>query len=165
MRGLGRCKTVPAALLALMLATAPALAEPALWKVSDADSHVWLFGSVHVLDWQRDWRTPQFNAALDQAELVYFELMLDANAFSEMTQLSFSEGLVRKGESLDDYLTDEQSARLEAIALEIGIEYRTLRRLRPWLAEMTLIQSTVLGSGLEDTVAGVEILILSLIHI
>ncbi len=45
MRYLRRTLLTCAAGLAL---SSPALADPALWKVSDADSEIYLFGSVHV---------------------------------------------------------------------------------------------------------------------
>lgn len=157
--GRGRRGTVPAALLALALTTAPALAEPALWKVSDADSHVWLFGSVHILDSEREWRTPQFDAALEESELVYFEVILDVDAYATMTRLTLTEGMNRGGKTLDDFLTVDQRAILRAIAAANGIDYATIRRMRPWLAELTLIQQSGLGLDISAGSAGVETLI------
>src|SRR3569832_777584 len=62
-------------LLALLLTAAPvaASAAPAMWEVSDADSKVWLFGSVHVLPSGLAWRTPVLDDAMKQSSLVYFE--------------------------------------------------------------------------------------------
>lgn len=159
MTGRGRRGTVPAALLALALTVAPALAEPALWKVSDADSHVWLFGSVHILDSEREWRTPQFDAALEESELVYFEVILDVDAYATMTRLTLTEGMNRGGKTLDDFLTVDQRAILRAIAAANGIDYATIRRMRPWLAELTLIQQSGLGLDMSAGSAGVETLI------
>ncbi len=150
---------LPATLLALALTTAPALAEPALWKVSDADSHVWLFGSVHILDSQRDWRTPRFDAALAESELVYFEVILDVDAYATMTQLTLTEGMNRGGKTLDDFLTVDQRAILRSITAANGIDYAMLRRMRPWLAELTLIQQSGLGLDMSSGSAGVETLI------
>jgi uncharacterized protein len=157
-RGRGRRGSVPAALLALALTSGAALAEPALWKVSDDDSHVWLFGSVHILDEQRDWRTPRFDAALSDSELVYFEVILDVEAYSTMTQLTFTEGMNRGGKTLDDFLTIDQRAILRGIAAANGLDYAVLKRMRPWLAELTLIQQTGLGLDMTSS-AGVETLI------
>lgn len=151
--------SVPAALLTLALTATPALAEPALWKVSDADSHVWLFGSVHILDSQRDWRTPRFDAALAESELVYFEVILDVEAYATMTQLTLTEGMNRGGKTLDDFLTVDQRAILRAIAAANGIDYAVLKRMRPWLAELTLIQQSGLGLDMSAGSAGVETII------
>jgi uncharacterized protein YbaP (TraB family) len=35
--------------LVLLLASIPALAKPALWVVKDADTTIYLFGTVHLL--------------------------------------------------------------------------------------------------------------------
>ena len=150
---------VPAVLLSLALSAAPALAEPALWKVSDADSHVWLFGSVHILDTQRQWRTPRFDAALAESKLVYFEVILDVDAYATMTRLTMTEGMNRGGKTLDDFLTIDQRAILRSIATANGIDYATLRRMRPWLAELTLIQQGGLGLDMSSGSAGVETII------
>ena len=150
---------VPAALLSLALSAAPALAEPALWKVSDADSHIWLFGSVHILDSQRDWRTPRFDAALNESELVYFEVILDVEAYATMTRLTMTEGMNRGDKTLDDFLTVDQRAILRSIAAANGLDYAVLKRMRPWLAELTLIQQGGLGLDMGSGAAGVETII------
>lgn len=150
---------VPAALLSLALSAAPALAEPALWKVSDADSHVWLFGSVHILDAEREWRSPRFDTALDESELVYFEVILDVDAYATMTRLTLTEGMNRGGKTLDDFLTVDQRAILRSIAAANGLDYAMLKRMRPWLAELTLIQQAGLGMDISAGAAGVETII------
>lgn len=151
--------TAPAALLALALTSQVALAEPALWKASDADSHAWLFGSVHILDQQRDWRTPRFDAALNESELVYFEVILDVDAYATMTRLTMTEGMIRGGKTLDDFLTPDQRSILRAIVTANGLDYAVLKRMRPWLAELTLIQQSGLGLDMNSGSAGVETLI------
>lgn len=159
MRNRARRGLVLAALLSLALTTAPALAEPALWQVSDADSHVWLFGSVHILDQKREWRTPRFEKALAESELVYFEVILDVDAYATMTRLTMTEGMIRGGGTLDDFLTIDQRAILRSIAAANGLDYAMLKRMRPWLAEMTLIQHNGLGLDVSGSAAGVETII------
>ena len=46
-------------ILAFAIAATPTVvsAAPAIWEVSDSDSKVWLFGSVHVLPPAIAWRT------------------------------------------------------------------------------------------------------------
>ena len=46
-------------------------AHPALWKLSDADTTIYLFGTIHVLRKDYQWRTPAINRAVrDARELV-----------------------------------------------------------------------------------------------
>ena len=54
-----------------------ALAAPALWKVSDGRSDIYLFGTLHALRPDAQWRTPAYDAAYDRAQVVWFEADLD----------------------------------------------------------------------------------------
>ena len=40
-------------------------ARPALWEVSDADTKIYLFGTIHLLPSDYQWRTPALNRALN----------------------------------------------------------------------------------------------------
>jgi hypothetical protein len=135
------------AVTAALLLAAPASAAPALWRVSDADSHVWLFGSVHMFAGKTDWRTPEFNAALDAADLVYFETEFDMDAYATWTRLSITEGMNRDGETVASFLTPEENARFEAVAAERGLDLASLQRMRPWLANVTLAATELTGGG------------------
>ncbi len=151
-------------LLSLLAGLAPAatLAAPALWRVSDADSSVWLFGSIHVLDKDRDWRTPRFDAALAESDHVYFEIVLDMDAYATFTRLSLVYGRNRDGRQLSDYLTGEQQERLQGFLDEHGLLREQIETMRPWMADLTLM-ATSLATGSEIGMggqAGVELLLL-----
>ncbi len=60
-------------LFILLLSAAPAWAAPALWRLSDADTTVTLFGSMHALPAGADWRTPELDRAMAAADEVWFE--------------------------------------------------------------------------------------------
>jgi len=138
----------------------PALAAPALWKVSDADSSVWLFGSIHLMDEARDWRTPQLDELVKTADHVYFEIVLDAATYATVTRLTLTEGYSHDGRRLDDYLTAEQSERLHAALEASGLPYPGVRQMRPWLVDLTLSQRALTGEANDGAPgAGVEILL------
>lgn len=151
-------------LLSLLAGLSPAatLAAPALWRVSDADSSVWLFGSIHVLDRDRDWRTPRFDAALAGADHVYFEIVLDMDAYATLTRLSMLYGTNRDGRRLSDYLTVDQQDKLQGFLDKHGLMREQVEPMRPWLADLTLMSLTVAagGEGGLTQQAGVEVLLL-----
>lgn len=140
--------------LAAIALSSPALAEPALWKVSDADSEIYLFGSVHIFTRDMDWRTPEFDALLKSAEHVYFEVVLDVEAYSTITQISLTQGMFGNGETLADLLSSADYERVMAAAAQAGANARTLDRMRPWLAAMTLMNGVT-----PKATAGVETLV------
>ena len=48
--------------------------SPPLWVVRDADSTIYLFGTVHLLKSATAWRTPKVEAALSESQEVWLEL-------------------------------------------------------------------------------------------
>lgn len=75
-----------AALALALLAAAPAAGRtppapqthPALWVVKDADTTIWLFGTIHALPTHYAWRGPVLDAAFGQAKELIIEAKLDS---------------------------------------------------------------------------------------
>ncbi len=66
-------------IFALLAASAacsqPQAANPALWEVTGAQGeHGWLFGTIHTLPKEADWRSPTVSRALDQADVLVLEI-------------------------------------------------------------------------------------------
>ena len=47
---------------------------PALWVIRDADSTLYLFGTVHFLRPTTVWRSARVDAAFDSADQIWFEI-------------------------------------------------------------------------------------------
>lgn len=146
-------KKLTASLLALALSTAPALAAPAMWKVSDSDSSVYLFGSIHVFTRDVNWRTPLLDTEVRAADHVYFELLLDQQAFATMGRAMLVEGRLRDGRKLWDLLTPEQAGELRTALTAAGLDQATFERMTPWMAELMLSSALIQGAqaGVETT--------------
>lgn len=146
-------KKLTASLLALALSTAPALASPAMWKVSDSDSSVYLFGSIHVFTRDVNWRTPLLDTEVRAADHVYFELLLDQQAYATMGRAMLVEGRLRDGRKLWDLLTPEQAGELRTALTAAGLDQATFERMTPWMAELMLSSALIQGSqaGVETT--------------
>lgn len=56
-------------------ARAPGDADPALWVVRDADTTVYLFGTIHVLKPGLSWFDEAVRAAFDKADEVKLEIV------------------------------------------------------------------------------------------
>lgn len=145
------------ALLFLFALAAPSWAAPAMWRIADEDSQVWLFGSVHAFNSRVKWRTGAFNEALKDADLVYFEMpttVSDEEYFQAMAKL----GLNRKGKLLSDYLNGKQRAQLAQVVLALRLNPAVIESMRPWFAAMTIsgIAGEIAGGkmrpGVEDTI-------------
>ena len=133
-RRLGR---LALALAAGAFATA-ASAAPALWKVSDDDSAIWLFGSVHILDAKVSWRTPAFDAALLEADEVYFELVLDSAGLGVLTQIAAVKAFLPPDQTLSGLLSKDQNKRLDEALRKLGVDRALIEPMRPWMAGLMI---------------------------
>ncbi|MET0377015.1 MAG: TraB/GumN family protein, partial [Rhizorhabdus sp.] len=62
--------------LALLLAS-PAAANPALWKFGDADTTIYLFGTIHALPPGYKWQDARISKALKAADTLVVETLID----------------------------------------------------------------------------------------
>ncbi len=129
-------------------------AGPAMWRVSDADTTIHLFGTVHVLPPETKWRTPALDEALKAAKAVYFETDVSPDE-AAMTALVVQLGLYPPGQKLTSKLTPEQAELLGRICEQLGVPLYQLEPMRPWLAA-TLISERLITSAGYDPASGVE---------
>ena len=141
----------------LSMTTAP-LAAPAIWKVSDADSAIWLFGSVHMLRADTDWRTGAFDKIMSKAERIYFEADVSATAQAELMPLSMELGFNRDGVLLSEQIGPALTDRVRSAALDYGIPMPALLTMKPWMAATTLASGPLMQSGFEAGL-GVEMVL------
>src|SRR3954462_599162 len=73
------------------------VAKPALWEVSDPDTTIYLFGTIHLLPKNVQWRTQKFDAAVAGSKELVVETIVDeknpAKLMSAMASLGFANGL------------------------------------------------------------------------
>jgi uncharacterized protein YbaP (TraB family) len=129
-------------------------AGPALWKVGDADTTVYLFGTVHVLPSELVWRTPQIDKALGEAKAVYFETDIDPdpNVINPIVQTL---GMYPPSETLSDNLKPDDRTALAAAAEKLQLPMIILNKMKPWLAAVTVSEQMVSSAGF-DVNSGVE---------
>lgn len=137
-------------------AAAPAIQGqgPALWVIKDADSTLYLFGSVHVLRPTTGWASPRVNAAFDSASDIWFEITNPEDQ-AAMMPLIQQYGLSPQT-PLSSRLTPEELAQLDVAAKTIGASAAQLDPLKPWLAALSLSVAPLVKAGY-DPQSGVEL--------
>ncbi|WIY54088.1 TraB/GumN family protein [Devosia sp. YIM 151766] len=140
-----------APLAGLLLGASSALAGPALWKVSDGDSSVWLFGSVHLLPPGIDWRSSAFDKILTKADRVYFETDIGIAAQMEIAPLSFELGFIRDGKLLSERIGPDMTAQLRQVAADYDVPMPMLLTMQPWMAATTLSLGVLAEIGYDPT--------------
>ena len=136
----GRPVPVLAALaLALALvAAAPARAEPAVWRVTDADTEMVLFGSVHALPPHVQWRSADIDTAIASADLVAFEILTPADEAEEWAMMAPLMTYMYARRPLREAVSATTWARLETFLTKRGMAPQAFDALRPWAAAMML---------------------------
>lgn len=147
---------------ALAQTTAPAAAAPiqgegpALWVVKDADSTLYLFGSVHVLRPTTGWASPRVEAAFDSASDIWFEISNPDDQAAVMPLIQ-QHGLSPET-PLPSRLTPEENVELEAAAQAMGASAAQLQPMKPWLAALSLSVAPLVKAGY-DPKSGVELVL------
>ena len=119
-------------------AAAPATkdADPALWVVKDADTTIYLFGTVHVLKPGLSWFDEAVKTAFDKSDQLVLEMVEPDTA--TMQQLIVKMAVNPTGSTLTEKLpADKRDAYAKAMA-DVGIPAQAFDRLDPWVAGITL---------------------------
>ena len=138
---------------ALCLAAVAAKAEPAMWVIRDADSTIYLIGTLHILKHDTEWNAEKVKKTVKEST----ELWLEVADFDDQSAMV---GLVSKlgmdaEHPLSSKLSDEQKQKLTKIAGAFGMPSANLEPMRPWMAAVLLAEMQFLKAGY-DPKAGVE---------
>jgi len=112
--------------------------KPALWKLADADTTIYLFGTIHLLPEGVDWRTPALDRAMAAADTLVLETTISGDMMATaqtMAKLGVSPGLPP---ILERVPADKRAALAEAIKAS-GVPAKAFDRLETWAAAMTLM--------------------------
>jgi len=128
--------------------------QPAVWKIADADTTVYLFGTVHVLPPDLSWRSPTIDKAFDESKAIYFE------TDTEGDQIAFREMLNRLGfyspsERLSDQLALNDLKLLTSALAKLDMPLVAIEPMRPWYAGVVISDVIVRKAGY-DVNSGVE---------
>jgi uncharacterized protein YbaP (TraB family) len=115
-------------------------ARPAMWKVSDHDTDIYLFGTVHLLPPGTQWRTARFDKAANDAGTLVVETIIDEKnpqAFAaELARLSVRPGLP----PILDRVRPEKRAALQGVIAKSGLPVAALNNMETWAAAFALLQ-------------------------
>lgn len=148
-----------------LLAGAPAFAEeqaapaaatsatatgPAMWKVADEDTTIYLFGTVHMLPKDVEWFDMTIGDALAKSDMIVTELPMDPQSEAKMQPLIMQMGMLQDGTKLRSLLNPEQTAAYEAAFTKLGLPPVAVDQfdaMKPWFAGLNLSLLPLLMSG------------------
>jgi uncharacterized protein YbaP (TraB family) len=127
--------------------------DPALWVVKDADTTIYLFGTVHILKPGMGWFDEAVEEAFDKSERLVLEMVEPPTA--ETQQLFTKYGLDTSGKPLTAKMTEEEKAVYTKAMEKVGLPVAAFEPLDPWAVAVTM-QIVGLQKGGYDVTSGVE---------
>lgn len=133
---------------------------PALWKVSDEDTTIYLFGTVHALPKDVDWYKGNVADALASSDILVTEIVQTPETAGRMQSIIMSTGMLPADQSLRAMLNEDQRTSYEAAMTKLGMPVATFDRFEPWYASMMLAMLPIMkegysaDSGVETVLAG-----------
>jgi hypothetical protein len=130
-------------------------AGPALWELSDADTKIYLFGTIHALPKGQEWRTPVLEQAIAESDELVIETLIGDNPQAQ------AQAMLKRGTPttplppLLERVPQEKRAQLAKVIAESGVPAAVLDRLETWVAAMMLSAASYKRMGL-DPALGVE---------
>lgn len=146
--------------LSLLLVAAPVQAKapqakPALWAVADSDTTIYLFGTVHLLPANYQWRSAKLDQVVAGSQQLVVETIIDESnphkMLGAMASLAFSPGLP----PLADRVPPEKRPALAAAVQKSGLPPQAFDRMETWAAAFMLLGNRFKEMGLQGG-AGVE---------
>jgi uncharacterized protein len=137
----------------LFLAGLSAKAEPAMWVIRDADSTIYLIGTMHLMKHDAEWNAEKVKKTVHESTQLWLEVA-DFDNQAAVAPIIATLGVDRE-HPLSTKLNESQRTKLEKVTATYKIPAATLEPLRPWLAALVLAEIPILKAGY-DPKAGVE---------
>lgn len=126
---------------------------PAIWKVADKDTTIYLFGTIHALPSDVVWLSPQIKQVLDVSDELVTEV--DLRETDDLPDTVLNKAFLPENQTLRGMLSDEDRKEFEQAMVTLGLPIETFDRYEPWYAAMTFSLIPLLNAGYE-TDSGVE---------
>lgn len=124
-------------------AVAEAPPVPPLWRISDEDSSVYLFGAIGLPPDGETWRSRDVARAIDASETIWLEAPVDEPAAMAAANRIFTlEGMAPEGATLSSRLPEAEREKLEEVSAASGLSIDALNPLKPWAAFVVLSART-----------------------
>ncbi len=118
---------------------------PALWVIADADTKIYLFGTIHALPSGIDW----FKGSVANAFAASDTLVTEVTGQDDpgMQAMVFKIAALPEGASLRGQLPAEQRAAYDKALVQFNIQPAMLDHFEPWYAAMALSTLPMMQQG------------------
>ncbi len=124
-------------------------ARPALWKIADKDTTIYLFGTIHILPENVAWFAGPVKQAFEAADLLVTETTLDSPA--SLQQVFIDKGIRHDGKTLREVLSVKERGNLEKALVNSGLAKESFDQFQPWYAGLVLSLLPLKAAGYDQS--------------
>ncbi|MBB4856725.1 uncharacterized protein YbaP (TraB family) [Novosphingobium chloroacetimidivorans] len=149
----GSAKEAPAS----KAAASSQVARPALWKVSDEDTTIWLFGTIHILPAGIEWYSGPIAKALEGSDALVTEIVEpnDPEVQAKIARIALAD----PPRNLRERLSPEMRRQYEAALASLQLPPSAFDVNDPWYAAVALSTLPLMKDGF-GTMNGAEALLI-----
>ena len=136
----------------------PKVAQHALWEVSDPDTTIYRFGTIHLLPEKLQWRTAAFDQAVDQSQQLVVETIVDQENLQPLLAAEASLGLAKGLPPILKRVPAAQVPRLKAAIAKAGLSEKVFDQMKTWMVAIQLLGLQFRDMGLKGSAGPEEIL-------
>lgn len=146
---------------AAALASSQAHAEVPMWKIEDADSTIYVTGTVHMLPDGSDWRGEKLDAALDEATELWLEIPMQGSIAEMQTAAAplMMKYALSPEAPLSTRLTEDELTKLNNAMAGSGMSEQviaSMEYMKPWVVLQTVGMAPLTEAGY-DAEQGIDI--------
>lgn len=123
----------------------PAFAAPALWRLADSDTTIYIFGTLHVMEADLPWFSP--NAAKAFAESKVLIVELDDTELQKAGPLFAAAARLPNTTNLRMVVGNGLYNDVERISKQLGVPVNAFSQARPWFTAMSLGVGAMVRAG------------------
>lgn len=132
-----------------------------MWVIRDADSTIYVTGTVHRLRDGMEWRSEKLESAMVASKELWLELaeIGDPGSLDQALHPVLERYAACDGTPLSAMLTEDENSALHAALVRVGAPQRVLDdldRMQPWYATYALGMTQLMGSEYDDADAIVD---------
>lgn len=130
-------------------------AKPGLWLVSDHDTKIWLFGTVHVLPQNFRWQSKTLNDAMAASQELVLEISPEKMKDGETGLVLLKLGIRNDLPPIRDRVPEDKRATLARMIAASKLPEPLFDKMESWAAGFTLVGVQFAQLGLASS-SGVE---------
>lgn len=125
--------------------------RPAMWRVEDNDTIMYLYGTIHSVKPHFDWLTEDVDAIVQGADIVYFETPHDVSLSPE-ERARFQQVFLRNPDDvkLSSLMTEDEAEELRLAVQALGLDWYEIQTYSPDAAAAAIGSARRVAAGARE---------------